>query len=379
MFKCQSIPSSSPLVIVVAEIWQKYKIGEKMDLKSLDKEAEAAALKEVQNMFQRSGHLEKIDTFRKNIQRKKITDETLLKSALNQQLNSVVSGLQQLKSSLEDSKEVEDRIKNIQSLIKNVPKLSDDLEPVKEENTKYSQYVTAMENLKHIFTVQSSVEKAMGWIEEDKLLLAHQCLSDLENSRDDLLFELHKLTKQNTHDKITLKCYFDKVETVSTALQEKLRFIFKRTLNTVRKEPTVIVTALRIVEREEKADQFALQQQKLTGFLPPGRPKEWRSMLFRTLNSNVEERIEGSNIEKRDEKLWLVKDLEIMRQLILEDLKVVKTVCIPCFPPSYNILQEFVKMYHRAVSDHVSCDMLKLKAFTTVLLISAGATCATRC
>jgi exocyst complex component 3 len=73
-------------------------------------------------------------------------------------------------------------------------------------------------------------------------------------------------------------------------------------------------------------------------------------MIFRTLNENVQERIEGSNIEKRDEKLWLVKDLEIMRQLILEDLKVVKTICIPCFPPSYNILQEYVKMYHRAVS-----------------------------
>lgn len=248
------------------------------------------------------------------------------------------------------AKEVEERMLNMQELIQAVPKLSNDLEIVREENAKHSQYVTAMENLKHIFTVQSSVEKAMAWIEEDKLLLAHQCLSDLENSRDDLLFELHKLTKQNTHDKITLKCYFDKVDNVSTALQEKLRFIFKRLLNTVRKEPTIVVTALRIVEREEKADQFALQQQKLTGFLPPARPKEWRSMLFRTLNETVEERIEGSNIEKRDEKLWLVKDLEIMRQLILEDLKVIKTVCIPCFPPSYNILQEFVKMYHRAVA-----------------------------
>lgn len=325
-----------------------------MDLKSLDKEAEEAALNEIKTMFQRSTQLDKIETFRHRVQRKKISDETLLKSALNQQLNSVGSGLQSLKTSLDETKEVEKRIRTIQELIKNVPKLSDDLDPVREENTKHSQYVTAMENLKHIFSVQTSTEKALNWIEEDKLLLAHQCLSDLENSRDDLLFELHKLTKQNTHDKITLKCYFDKVETVSKALHEKLRFIFKRTLNTVRKEPTVVVTALRIVEREEKADQFALQQQKTTGFLPPGRPKEWRSMLFRTLNETIQERIEGSNIGRRDEKLWLVKDLEIMRQLILDDLKVVKTACIPCFPPTYNILQEYVKMYHRAVSDYVS-------------------------
>lgn len=77
-------------------------------------------------------------------------------------------------------------------------------------------------------------------------------------------------------------------------------------------------------------------------------------MLFHTLNATVAERIEASNIERREEKLWLVKDLEIIRQLILDDLKVVKSVCIPCFPPEYNILQEFVKMYHRAVSVFVS-------------------------
>lgn len=300
------------------------------------------------------------------IQRKKNSDESLLKSALTQQLNSVGTGLQLLQSSLQTTIVVEERMKNVQELITAVPKLSNDLEVVREENAKHSQYVTAMENLKHIFTVQSSVEKAMNWIEEDKLLLAHQCLSDLENSRDDLLFELHKLTKQNTHDKITLKCYFDKVENVSNALHDKLRFIFKRLLATIRKEPTIVVTALRIVEREEKADQFALQQQKLTGFLPPGRPKEWRSMLFRTISETVEERIEGSNIEKRDEKLWLVKDLEIMRQLILEDLKVVKSICIPCFPPHYNILQEFVKMYHRAVSGFVSISIMFLRIFKNV-------------
>lgn len=38
-----------------------------MDLKSLDKEAEAAALKEIKNMFQRSGQLEKIDQFRHRV------------------------------------------------------------------------------------------------------------------------------------------------------------------------------------------------------------------------------------------------------------------------------------------------------------------------
>ena len=86
-----------------------------------------------------------------------------------------------------------------------------------------------------------------------------QSLTDLENARDDLLHELHKLPNQAPADKIMLKAYFEDVEMLSKLLEKQLRLVLSRTLNTVRKEPTVIVTALRIIEREEKADSFALQ------------------------------------------------------------------------------------------------------------------------
>lgn len=56
-----------------------------------------------------------------------------------------------------------------------------------------------------------------------------------------------------------LKAYFEDVEMVSNQLEKQIKLILARTLNTVRKEPTVIVTALRIIEREEKRDQMALQ------------------------------------------------------------------------------------------------------------------------
>lgn len=116
-----------------------------------------------------------------------------------------------------------------------------------------------MENIKHIFSVQSSVAKIIQWIEEDKLLQAHQCLADLENSRDDILYELHKLPKQYALDKVTLKNNFAKVEAVSGQMGQKIRLILDRCLATVRKEPTIIVTAMRIVKREETADAYALQ------------------------------------------------------------------------------------------------------------------------
>jgi len=33
---------------------------------------------------------------------------------------------------------------------------------------------------------------------------------------------------------------------------------------------------------------------------------------------------------------------------------VVKTLCVPCFPPNYDIVNKFVHMYHSSLSHHVS-------------------------
>lgn len=55
-----------------------------------------------------------------------------------------------------------------------VPALTESLQAVREEDLRHSQYVTAMDSLKHIFTVPESVAKTKQWIGEGKLLHAHQ-------------------------------------------------------------------------------------------------------------------------------------------------------------------------------------------------------------
>lgn len=57
-----------------------------------------------------------------------------------------------------------------------VPALCNKLNEVREENMRHSQYVTAKENLKHIFTVPDSVQKTKTWVNEGKLLHAHQVI-----------------------------------------------------------------------------------------------------------------------------------------------------------------------------------------------------------
>lgn len=40
--------------------------------------------------------------------------------------------------------------------------------------------------------------------------------------------------------------------------------------------------------------------------------------------------------------------------LIAEDLQVVKDLCVPCFPPHYDIMNVYVMIYHNSLSEHVS-------------------------
>ncbi|XP_065333702.1 exocyst complex component 3 [Cloeon dipterum] len=325
-----------------------------MDFDNLEIKAKEDAKKRVQQLLQRVDQLEKVDQYKRRVERKKASVESMLKTAMQSQLDGVRVGLNQLQVSLKDVQEIKENLKSLEDFFGVVPELSNKLQEVREENMRHSQYVTAMENLKHIFTVPESVERTKQWINEGKLLHAHQSLADLENSRDDLLFELHKLPNQDPLDTRMLKEYFDEVNNLSIYFSKQIKLIIGRTLNTVRKEPTVIVTALRIIEREEKADAEAQERFGRSGFMPPGRPKNWKKMAMDVLDDGVAQRVEGTQTNDRSEdKMWLVKHFELNRMLISEDLQVVKDLCVPCFPPHYNILNVFVEMYHNALSRHL--------------------------
>lgn len=325
-----------------------------MDIDQLGKDAKMTATKYFINTLKKPGQLEKVEQMKNRISRKKTSTEAMLKTAMQSQLDGVTTGMKQLEEALSDISEVKTRLKLTKESFLHVSSLGHKLLDVRNKHLQHSQYLTANENMKHIFTVPESIEKTKQWISDGKFLHAHQCLIDLENSRDDLLFEVHKLHNQAPSDKILLKAYFEDVDVMSKMLEKQIKLILSRTLNTVRKEPMVIVTVLRIIEREEHVDVFALQRQKQSGFLPPGRPKKWKELAFHILQKSVYQRIEGTLVNERsDNKMWLVTYLELCRQLILEDLQVVKTLCVPCFPPKYDIFEKFVKMYHFSLSENL--------------------------
>ncbi|XP_071855602.1 exocyst complex component 3-like [Apostichopus japonicus] len=317
-------------------------------------EAIENASKRVENMLKRPDQLERVEQLRRKEARKKASVEARLKTAMQSQLDGVKTGLIQLNGALNGIKEIRKWIVEVDEMYEECSELTSKLGDVKDVANEHSQLAAAVDNLKHIFTVPENIRLTEQYIEDEKYLLAHKGLMELESSRDDLFYELHKNPSNDVSDDLLLKKYFEKVETLSNNLFLKIKSLLQQLLNAVQTRPALIVTCLRIIEREERLDRKFSERKKMSDFDAPGRPKQWKHKVFEILEKSANSRIEGSQIEdRREERMWLVRHLELIRQNVFNDLKIVKFLCTPCFPPDYKIFSTYVGIYHKALQGHL--------------------------
>ncbi|PIK38860.1 putative exocyst complex component 3 [Apostichopus japonicus] len=293
-------------------------------------EAIENASKRVENMLKRPDQLERVEQLRRKEARKKASVEARLKTAMQSQLDGVKTGLIQLNGALNGIKEIRKWIVEVDEMYEECSELTSKLGDVKDVANEHSQLAAAVDNLKHIFTVPENIRLTEQYIEDEKYLLAHKGLMELESSRDDLFYELHKNPSNDVSDDLLLKKYFEKVETLSNNLFLKIKSLLQQLLNAVQTRPALIVTCLRIIEREERLDRKFSERKKMSDFDAPGRPKQWKHKVFEILEKSANSRIEGSQIEdRREERMWLVRHLELIRQNVFNDLKIVKFLCTP--------------------------------------------------
>ncbi|CAP24130.2 Protein CBR-SEC-6 [Caenorhabditis briggsae] len=290
----------------------------------MDADVEEAALEQVAALLQRPDQLEKLPELKKRADRKKLAVEAMLRTGVQGQLEGIRTAIAHLQTASEDVTAISQGVADIRERLKPFPQLKEKLRELRDANARHGQYAAAMENLKHIFNLQAT-------------------LQEIRDALDD--------------DKSGASCkFFQRVDVVVAELSKNMWFILGRTLEMVKGNeqgggPQQVVTCLRIVEREERIDNFYMdaRSKNSSAFVPPGRPRNWKEKALRSLEKTVVNRVDGNQLEDRSlNKAWLARYLEVCRNVIMDDLQSAK-VAIPCFPPDWQIYDRYVNMYHSAV------------------------------
>lgn len=142
--------------------------------------------------------------------------------------------------------------------------------------------------------MKSKVSETERLVESRRLLEAHARLMELERWQDEVLLQVcapgggsgQSLAPQ---DEQMVRDYFSGVGRLVEALGKELWTVVGSSLALARQNPTLFVSAVRIIEREEALDQALLEERGpgvwaaagTTKPLPPGRPRYWRERSFR--------------------------------------------------------------------------------------------------
>ncbi|NXN85628.1 EXOC3 protein, partial [Bombycilla garrulus] len=326
-------------------------------MEETDREAVATAVQRVAGMLQRPDQLDKVEQYRRREARKKASVEARLK------MDSFKPGTSVFGLSLNLTGNKELRKNNLHITYREIAgnhliQLLTIFEYFKIISFKIFKNHSCscspaffLVPLLYYINFPEIVRETHDLIERGELLQAHRKLMDLECSRDNLMYEQYRMDSKNTHDMNLIHTYFGDMQKLSEELAKQLWMVVQRSLVTVRRDPTLLVSVVRIIEREEKIDRRMLDRKKQTGFIPPGRPKKWKEKMFNILERTVSTRIEGTQADTREsDKMWLVRHLEIIRKYVLDDLLVAKTLLDQCFPPHYDIFNRLLNMYHQALA-----------------------------
>ncbi|KIH67398.1 exocyst complex component Sec6 [Ancylostoma duodenale] len=330
--------------------------------RAMEENGYEAALEQIASLLQRPDQLEKLPEMRKRADRKKAAVEAMLRTGVQSQLEGIRTAIAHLHTAAEDISAIETglvrflRIAAIRHRLTPFPQLREKMRELRDANARHGQYAAAMENLKHIFNINQTIHDTKVALDQGKLLAAHKNIMDLELARDELLLEVHKSNSSNKDYEINLLItFFIKVDELVTDLSSNMWFVVGRALEMVKGSetgsgPQELVSCIRIVEREERIDNYYLEKKSRgSAFMPPGRPRQWRKKAFEVLEKTVWSRVEGNQLEDRGlNKAWLARYLEVCRKVIVDDLQLARAA-VPCFPPDYQIYDRFVHMYHNCV------------------------------
>ncbi|XP_025941208.1 exocyst complex component 3-like protein [Apteryx rowi] len=312
-----------------------------------EKLARGAALKWASGVFYRPEKLEALGQYRSRETQRNSSIQSRLKSTVQSYLEGVSAGLEQLRSAAEEVQNVCQDLGAARWALLDSADHFQVLQQMRALMAEHVQLASVVKVLPQLFSVHEVFSHTLQLLHEQHLLEAHAELMMLEHLRDDILFQLH--LRGLSSAQATVLSYFSGLQELNESLAKQLWGIVGRSLQLVQEDPVLFVSAVRIIEREEKIDDALLLD---ATFLPPGRPKGWRQKFYHIL----QETITGSHFHTACMDTTgpgLSRHLAALQRDVVAELHVVKDLMVQCVPAHYNILSICTAMYHQALTSHL--------------------------
>ncbi|NXP25969.1 EX3L1 protein, partial [Scytalopus superciliaris] len=312
-----------------------------------EKLARGAALKWASGVFYCPEKLEGLGHYRSRETQRNSSIQSRLKSTVQSYLEGVSAGLEQLRSAAQEVQSVCQDLGAARWALLDSADHFQGLQQMRTLVEEHVQLASVVQVLPQIFSVHEAFSHTLQLLRGQRLLEAHAELMMVEHLRDDILSQLHLrgLSRAQT----TVLSYFSGLQQLNETLAKQLWDIVGSSLRLVREDPVLFVTAVRIIEREEKIDDTLLLE---ATFLPPGRPKGWRQKFYHVL----QETIRGAHFHAAHvdaEGPGLARHLAALQKDIVSELLVVKDLMVQCVPAHYNILSVCTTTYHQALTSHL--------------------------
>uniref|UniRef100_A0A670ZTX7 Exocyst complex component 3 like 1 n=1 Tax=Pseudonaja textilis TaxID=8673 RepID=A0A670ZTX7_PSETE len=267
-------------------------------------------------------------------------------------LEGMNTGLEELHSALADVQPIQEELATIEKDLTSCIKSFRSLQELRELGTKHGQLEAVVQMLPQLFSVPQLISEGFYHLQSQNLLKAHLGLMDLERLRDSILSQLHNRSLLSPSNRTDVESYFGGLLELNDALAQHLWRTVAHATKVVLEDPSLLVSAVRIIEREETIDAAVALRSQPHGFLPPGRPKGWRRKFFQV----VQDTVIASYFQAEPNKTQgqgLSSHLASLQSSILAELGIVKDWLVQCCPPHYNILTAFATMFHQGLTDHL--------------------------
>lgn len=318
--------------------------------------ARRAAVEEVGRLLHYPEDLKRLPSLREEYARKQQMNKMQLSAAVTAQVEATRAGLDMLSRAHAALLRLRENFARIDQLCAECEQLVDCHDKIQLLSMVHYNLRKTLQDVEAIAALPVEAAEAEEMLQNDtNLLQVYECLALLEGTSLKAQAAIESGTQVNLREAQSLGTYFQRVKQTMGRFEERLWSIVRGFLLVSRRNPRLLVTALRVVEAQEGVDARLVAAGQGSSPLR----KFWRRRCLLQVGNAVQDGVApllarcsqlvaaGSNTDQR------VTEILAEADGFVAQLAEVYDYVVPCFPPHYAIFDTVWGHYHRQLGSMI--------------------------